>query len=149
MITPFRLSRFYTCRSILTSLQERIGPPTFTSSLSLHAMLLDSGGDKYRCRLSLYLLLHSDILRSWATPQDTFNGAQSRSTLRFMAYNFLCLRLTQCVTTLRPRLSTKCARSTLFRQHFQLLAEVHFRGAPEVKCNGVAKVIDMGNCSPR
>ena len=68
-ITPFQLPRFYTCRSILTSLRERIGSPTFTSTLSLHAMLFDPESDKYRCRLSLYLLLPSGIAKPWATPQ--------------------------------------------------------------------------------
>ena len=67
LITPFRLPRFYTCRSILASLQERIGPPTFTTSLSLHAMLFDSGGDRYTCRLTLYLLLPSGPSTPWAT----------------------------------------------------------------------------------
>jgi hypothetical protein len=73
---------------------------------------------------------------------DTIFGAQSLQ-LTLTACKFSCLRLTNCITTICPRLDTKCAGSALSRQRLQLLAEWRFRGAPKFSSTANDKIIKV------
>jgi len=59
--TAFRLSRYYTWQSILPSLEDQTGSPTFTPTLSLDAVLYDPCDDHNHCRLMRLSLLLSGI----------------------------------------------------------------------------------------
>ena len=126
---PFQLPRFYTCRLILHPCEGGQDPPTFTLPLSLHAMLYDPGDDGYTSRLLLYPLL-SPVFRNHRPSHFLFS--------RLNHFNLSAYGLQISLPTLnliRYRIKTKARyemRSVaLFRQHFQLLVEVHFRGAPK------------------
>ena len=81
-----------------------------------------------RPTISVAAMLPSGVKIPSALPDINLFGAQSLQ-LSLTACNFSCLRLAYCITTICPRLDTKCAGSALPRQHLQLLAEWHFRGA--------------------
>ena len=75
------------------------------------------------------------FLKKISLSQFTVFGAQSLQ-LALTAYNVSYLRLTCYITATCPRLDTKCTGPVLSRQHFQLLAEWRFRGAPRIPAEG-------------
>jgi len=86
-------------------------------------MLSDPGVGIYSCPYWCSVLLPSDFIMPSAIPNVAFFGAQSLQ-LALTAYNVSCLRLAYCITTISPRLDTKCTGSVLSRQYFQLLVEL-------------------------
>ena len=73
---PFRPPRNYPCWSILPSLAERSGSPTFTGLLWLHATLFDPGGAADPCPMSGPAMVPSRVTSRSASSQR-INGAQS------------------------------------------------------------------------
>lgn len=74
---PFRPPRCLLCRSILPSLEERSGSPTFTELLWLHATLSDPGGVPCSCPVSGQGMWPSRFLTLSASSKTSVNGAQS------------------------------------------------------------------------
>ena len=122
---PFRPPRCYPCRSILPSLEERSGSPTFTELLWLHATLSDHGGVPRSCPVSEQGIGPSRI--------PTLSASSHLHLTRLNRFNPKvcglqppCLRLTHAVTDKSPRLGMEYAGSALSQWHFQPPVVQHF-----------------------
>jgi hypothetical protein len=74
---PSRPPRCYPCRSILPSLEERSGSPTFTGYLGLHATLSDPGGVLCLCPVARQKMVPSKNTNFSASSHAFINGAPS------------------------------------------------------------------------
>ena len=122
---PFRPPRCLLCRSILPSLEERSGSPTFTELLWLHATLSDPGGVPCSCPVSEQGIEPSRFLTLSASSRIPLTGLH-RFNPKVCGLQPPCLRLTPVVTDRSPRLGMEYAGSALSQWHFQPPVVQHF-----------------------
>ncbi len=113
--------RYYTCPSILPLLEERLGSPTFTWFLLLHAVLSDPEEATDPLPFAMAVVVSSDKLTSSTLPKVSLTGLYHFS-LSAYGLQHPYLRLTHVVTNIGSRLGTRCAGSALPRRLFQPLA---------------------------
>jgi hypothetical protein len=101
--------------------KEPSGPPTFPRLLLWQAVLSDPGEADQCYPVTRWTMLSSGLLTPSTLSDLNLTGLNHFSQVAY-GLPHLCLRLTQAVTSPRPRLDTGCGGSPLPRRHFQPLA---------------------------